>query len=191
MDFGFKLGIILYTIVIIYIVIVSIVIYVKSINKTMSLYTLMVCHTLGVLWLISGMNENMSSNYSELIRNVKITLFPIYFIGPCWFLFSLLHTNKIKRIKYGLLIMLPSVVLYLPLLTEKYTYLVIAKKVLRDPTHNDWGLVYWINYSYSMICAALGVFFLLYDSYSKNKKFVLKDYLIMIAVVLPVGGSNN
>lgn len=181
-----KLCIIIYTFLIIQCAITATVIFVKA-KKTGELYSLIACFVAMVLWLYLAMIELMSSSTTQLLINVRLTLFPIMFIGAFWLVFSLYYAGIIKpknQLKIILLVMLPQVLCVWPLFTDKFFHLVLVSKTLGE--YKDvWGVLFYVSTVITYLYVIASVLLILKKTKSNfgNKT---KSNLLVIAVSIPL-----
>lgn len=179
-----RVTILIYVIVLVVFTMTTTIVYLKS-RKSKMLYSLILCQVLVILWLIFGINEILSRTQEELMFNVKLSLIPIFMLPSFWLIFSLLYCEYItlRNRWIIILIILPSIILYSPLLTSKYFYLVIIYKDISDPSKTTWGLFFWIKYIFMIICV-LSSFIVMITKSIKEPKIIKSKYMIIVGTTL-------
>lgn len=170
------------------------VIYIRS-RKSPTLYSLCLAQSMAVLWLLFGMIENMSSTTEQLLIAVRLTLFPISFIGGFWLLFALFYTERIsiKNKRLIALIFAPLMLTYLPALTQNFFFLTVRHKLVENPAYTEWGIFSLSNFVLTYIYMAVGMFIFLKKSVDDYKKIKGKISLIVLAglICITVSSLNN
>jgi signal transduction histidine kinase len=182
-DSSLKLCVIFNSIAIIICVAITTVIYMKA-KKTRELYSLMVCNITMIFWLFFVMVEKMSVNLSQEFIAMRFTLFPIMFLGAFWLIFSLLYTGVIKprnQWKVITLILLPQVLCYWPILTEKFRYLIIVRKTFKENT-DVWGVTLFISLAFTYVY----IFSSIYLLNRKMKEHYGRRVWLFIAILIPI-----
>jgi hypothetical protein len=139
-----------------------------------------------VLWLFFAMVEKMSLNLEQEYVAMRFVGIPVMFIGASWFIFSLCYAGIIKpgsRLKIIALILLPPILCYWPLLTDKYRYLIIVSKTFGE-NQDVWGVLFYINLAFTYIYTFLSVIVLnrkLIERYGKNGR----RFWLLVAVLIP------
>lgn len=158
-----------------------------KVKHSVTTYVLNFTHILTMLWLIFGMYEIQSHNTEELLFSVRLTLFPMAFISGSWFIFTLLYSGLIKqnnKIIY-FIVLLPQLITYSPLFTDKWFHLAIVYKDYMDPGHTIWGPAMDINFNLSYAYLVLSFVVLLYYAVKTFRHQRAKVLLLAFSPLIP------
>lgn len=183
MTITIKIGIVIYVALIIQSTITAMFLLFKA-KKTPKLYSLLGCHIAVILWLFFAIIENLSIGTRNFMIAVRFTLFPIMFIHALWLNFILYYTDVFtSRSKIHILLILPAIICYSPLLTNKYLGLII-RETIKDARVTRWGTVFYTNAVISYLYMIISIIVLLYRSF-KTRHLFIQNILLSIAALLP------
>jgi hypothetical protein len=184
MTFYQKLGIILYIILIMQGVATITVLYMKA-KKTRLFYSLFACHIAMLLWLLFAIIEIFSVGKPFFNIAIRFTLVPIMFIGALFLIFALYYTGmiNIKNKPVTGILLIPSIICYLPLMTESSSYLVM-KEMIKDTKVIEWGSAFLLNTVLTHIYIVTGGILILYKAFRK-KSHIRQNIMLCLALFIP------
>ncbi|MCX7747063.1 MAG: histidine kinase [Clostridia bacterium] len=177
--------IVLYAISVFQSIFLIIYILVKG-RKTSTLYSLISCQILVLLWLIFGLFEETYQTIDQLWLYTKLAFLPICFIGTSFLTFSISYTerkwlqNKLFR---SIVFVIPTL-LYLTVLTNEHHHLFIRRMEIGKI--NEWGILFWMCAAYIYICLFSGIVLLAKYSLEKHRNLKKQFVILMISVAIPV-----
>lgn len=183
-----KLGILIYIVLIIQGTANITVLYMKA-KKTRVFYSLLACHMAMLLWLFFAIIEMFSVGKPFFNIAVRLTLIPIMLIGALFLIFALYYAGliNIKNKSVTSILLLPSIICYLPLMSEGSSYLVI-REMIKDTKVIEWGVVFLFNTILAHIYILTGGIIILYKAFKKS--YQLKQNIIL-CLSLSVPGVLN
>jgi hypothetical protein len=177
-----RIGIVIYIILIAQGSITVTTLYKKA-KKSAELYSLLVCHLMLILWLFFAIIENLSIHTDFYLTALRISLVPIMFIASTLMIFLLFYINKItKKNRFIIfIILLPNILCYLPLLSDKYIYLIIDE-MIENHMVTRWGILFYINLVISHIYFLTSSTIIIYKSF--RDRVSLKQGILFVLVIL-------
>jgi len=179
MDWNRRLCIIAYSLVLIQCIITMVVTYIK-VKKSDERTMLLIIQILISMWLVFGMYEVQSTNDSEMMFAVRLSLFPICFGSASWFIFALVYAKLISLKNIGIisLIIVPKILLFIPVLTNKYFHLIVISKSYQNPSITNWGTFSEMNFNLGYLYIVLGISIIIFKALKDYK--VLKFRIILV-----------
>ncbi len=178
-----RIGIIIYIVLIIQVSISATALFMKA-KRTPVLFSLLSCHVAILLWLFFGIIEDFTRGTDLFQYTIRLTLIPIFLIGPLYMIFTLFYIGAIsleKSKRIIVLVLLPAILCYLPLLTNDYFHLVIGH-FDKDIGVLRWGLLFYItttiSHLYFWVCGIL----IIYRSLKKKVR-VFQNIFLVAAVM--------
>ena len=180
-----KIGIIVYMFLIIQGVVTGTALYLKA-KHTPVLFSLMACHSAMIAWLVFATIEIFSVGTKGFMFSVRLSLLPVMLIGSLWIVFVLYYSDKINQNnrKIVWVILLIPIILYLPVLTKKYQYLIIGT-LIPDTKVISWGPLFYINIALSYFYIIFGSIIVVREAL-KRKSMLWQNILLVISVASPM-----
>ncbi|WP_235827731.1 sensor histidine kinase [Acetivibrio saccincola] len=162
-----------------------IILFVSKGKKTPLLYSYLWCQVIVFIWSSSHIFFLFSTNLKTRFITTCFEYIAIVFIGPSWLLFCLIYTYSkiLKKRKLIYLMFLPSVLVYILLLTNKYHH-----KFYYDFTMTElvYGPVFWFHVSSSYLYALIGTIILIRHSIKTIGYARKRTFMFIFATIIPI-----
>mgnify|MGYP000899226354 CR=1 FL=1 len=183
MTINIKIATIIYIVVIMHGVSIVTLLLLKA-KRSRVLYNLLTCHIAIILWMFLAIIENFAINSSFFNIAVRLTLLPIMLIGSLLFIFLLNFTGVIREKSklVTLLILLPSILCYLPLLFRNSE--LVIKETIKNHSVIRWGVMFYVNLAITHSYIIIGLSILLYKSIKKNHQ-IKQSIILSVSILMP------
>jgi len=154
-------------------------------KRTATLYSFVCFQSLVFIWSLGQVFEIFSYSRQAKWNATIFEYFGIEFIGLSWMIFSFLYTTnkKILNKKYIIPLFIPSIILYISVLTNDYHNLFYSSF---SYNYSSYGILFWIHlivsYAYLSVGTALMIKYSIEELSYKRKQSIL----ITIAVLIPI-----